>query len=230
MTNQITYTAYADGACSGNPGPGGWGCLIKSHSGDSSPIIHRSSHFNKDTTNNRMELMGLMAIFDYFLLGAHPAGFVSLKLDSEYALKGLFEWLPGWRAKGWRTASKKPVANAEIWQMIDNKYATLLARGFTFEPHWVKGHNGDAGNEEVDQMAVEMRDLAKQLITEMPETPVFEDPLSDPSEPAPQMTFSKDQVDLMEAMAEKWRIRDLTGEELLAEVFNNLHLLKPNTL
>jgi ribonuclease HI len=132
---------YTDGACKGNPGPGGWGVLLQS-----GPNVKELYGGERETTNNRMELMaviqGLQAL-------KRPCA-VTLHVDSLYVLKGMTEWLPGWKAKGWRTASKQPVKNVELWQRLDELVA---ASGHSIDWRWVRGHNGDPGNERADELA-----------------------------------------------------------------------------
>ena len=132
---------YTDGACKGNPGPGGWGVLMRSGA-----TVKELYGGEPSTTNNRMELMAVIQA-----LGAlkRPCA-VTLYLDSQYVLKGITEWLPGWKAKGWRTASKQPVKNAELWRRLDELVSTS---GHQIEWRWVKGHSGDPGNERADMLA-----------------------------------------------------------------------------
>jgi ribonuclease HI len=132
-------TIYTDGACRGNPGPGGWGALIQDASGE-----RELSGAESDTTNNRMELTAAI-----MALRALPAGSApDLYTDSEYVMKGLNEWLPAWKARGWKTAAKKPVKNQDLWQALDEANARHRVRW-----HWVKGHSGNDGNEHVDRLA-----------------------------------------------------------------------------
>ena len=132
---------YTDGACKGNPGPGGWGVLLRSGSNEKELFGGELG-----TTNNRMELTAVIEA-----LGAlkRPCA-VTLYLDSQYVLKGITEWLPGWKAKGWRTAGKTPVKNAELWQKLD---ALVQSSGHDIDWRWVRGHAGDPGNERADQLA-----------------------------------------------------------------------------
>jgi ribonuclease HI len=132
---------YTDGACKGNPGPGGWGVLLKSGG-----TVKELYGGELGTTNNRMELM---AVIQALAALKRPCA-VILYLDSQYVLKGITEWLPGWKAKGWRTASKQPVKNVELWQKLD---ALVNQGGHTIDWRWVRGHNGDAGNERADVLA-----------------------------------------------------------------------------
>ncbi len=132
---------YTDGACKGNPGPGGWGVLLQSGA-------TRKELFGGEpsTTNNRMEMLAVIRALEAL---KRPCK-VTLYLDSQYVLKGITEWMPGWKAKGWRTASKQPVKNVELWQRLDE----LLAQGgHDLDWRWVRGHNGDPGNERADALA-----------------------------------------------------------------------------
>ncbi len=132
---------YTDGACKGNPGPGGWGVLLKS--GDTVKELFGGEN---PTTNNRMEMQAVIEA-----LGAlkRPCA-VTLHVDSQYVLKGITEWLPGWKAKGWRTSAKQPVKNVDLWQKLD---ALVAGGGHKIEWRWVRGHNGDPGNERADELA-----------------------------------------------------------------------------
>lgn len=132
---------YTDGACKGNPGPGGWGVLLKSGATEKELFGGEPG-----TTNNRMELM---AVIQGLSALKRPCA-VQLFLDSQYVLKGITEWLPGWKAKGWRTAGKTPVKNVELWQQLD---ALVQQSGHVIDWRWVRGHNGDPGNERADALA-----------------------------------------------------------------------------
>jgi ribonuclease HI len=137
--NQVVM--YTDGACKGNPGPGGWGVLLKSGATEKELFGGEPG-----TTNNRMELM---AVIQGLSALKRPCA-VQLFLDSQYVLKGITEWLPGWKAKGWRTAGKTPVKNVELWQQLD---ALVQQSGHVIDWRWVRGHNGDPGNERADALA-----------------------------------------------------------------------------
>jgi ribonuclease HI len=134
-------TLYTDGACSGNPGPGGWGAILRC--GD---VVKELSGFAPATTNNQMEMQavieGLAALKD-------PCD-VTLFTDSQYVLKGATEWMAGWKKRGWITADKKPVKNQDYWQKID-----MLCQRHRVQWRWVRGHTGDAGNERADTLARE---------------------------------------------------------------------------
>ena len=139
--NMNMIDIYTDGACKGNPGPGGWGVWLKS--GDSEKELFGGE---KNTTNNRMEMMAVIQALQAL---KRPCK-VTLHVDSQYVLKGINEWLPGWKARGWRTASKEPVKNVELWQQLD----TLVNSGeHEIAWRWVKGHSGDPGNERADALA-----------------------------------------------------------------------------
>ncbi len=132
---------YTDGACKGNPGPGGWGAWLKS--GATEKEIFGGELV---TTNNRMELE---AVIEGLAALKRPCKVV-IYLDSQYVRQGITEWIHGWKAKGWRTSTKQPVKNAELWQRLD----TLVHEsGHQIEWRWVKGHSGDPGNERADMLA-----------------------------------------------------------------------------
>ena len=134
-----TVEIYTDGACRGNPGPGGWGALLRY--GDVDKQLYGGAHH---TTNNRMELK---AVIEALSALSKPCK-VTLTSDSTYVLKGISEWLPNWKKRGWRTAGKKPVKNEDLWKTLDD-----LAEMHEIEWHWVKGHSGHIENELVDQLA-----------------------------------------------------------------------------
>ena len=138
MNHVIIYT---DGACKGNPGPGGWGALLRCGTAEKELFGGEA-----ETTNNRMELT---AVIEALAALKRPCR-VTLYLDSEYVRKGITEWLPGWKARGWRTAARQPVKNADLWQRLD---ALVQGSGHQIEWRWVKGHAGDPGNERADALA-----------------------------------------------------------------------------
>lgn len=141
-----TVELFTDGACSGNPGPGGWAFLLRHPK--SGKAVERSGG-ERETTNNRMELTAVIE----GLAALTRASVVELYSDSQYVLKGLNEWMPGWKRKGWRTASKQPVKNVDLWKQLDE-----LQNGHEIRFHWVKGHAGHPENERVDELAVIERD------------------------------------------------------------------------
>lgn len=132
---------YTDGACKGNPGPGGWGALLRSGTTEKE-LYGGETH----TTNNRMEMT---AVIQALKALKRPCK-VTLYLDSKYVLQGLTEWLPGWKAKAWKTASKQAVKNVDLWQELDH---LANQTGHDIEWRWVKGHAGDPGNERADALA-----------------------------------------------------------------------------
>jgi len=133
---------YTDGACKGNPGPGGWGVLLRAHDGNERELCGGEL----GTTNNRMEMM---AVIQALKALKRPCE-VQLHLDSQYVLKGVTEWLAGWKARGWKTASREPVKNVDLWQQLD---ALVSLAGHQIAWQWVKGHAGDPGNERADALA-----------------------------------------------------------------------------
>ncbi len=132
-------TIYTDGACSGNPGPGGWGAILKFGE-------HRKELMGgeRDTTNNRMELLAAIESLEAL---KRPSA-VDLYTDSNYVKNGITTWIHGWKRNGWKTADKKPVKNAELWQRLD---AALVPHKVDW--HWVKGHAGHPENERADELA-----------------------------------------------------------------------------
>ncbi|OOG39978.1 ribonuclease HI [Polaromonas sp. A23] len=141
ITAQQHVVIYTDGACKGNPGPGGWGAMLTT--GDSVKELFGGE---MGTTNNRMEMM---AVIEALAALKRPCR-VTLYLDSEYVRKGITEWISGWKARGWRTAAKQPVKNVDLWQKLD---ALVTSSGHAIEWRWVKGHAGDPGNERADALA-----------------------------------------------------------------------------
>ncbi|RIZ67014.1 MAG: ribonuclease HI [Methylococcales bacterium] len=137
MTN--TVIIYTDGACRGNPGVGGWGVSFtyKNHNKE----LYGGE---KLTTNNRMELMAAIQALESL---TKPC-LVQLNSDSSYVLKGITDWMPNWKKRGWKTAAKTPVKNEDLWRRLD---ATIALH--TIEWKWVKGHSGDPGNERADALA-----------------------------------------------------------------------------
>ena len=138
MSGDITEI-FTDGACLGNPGPGGWGVLLRWRG-----VEKELSGGEADTTNNRMELMA--AIKGIEALKLSPAA--DLYTDSKYVIDGITKWIAGWKKNGWRTAAKKPVKNKDLWQHLEQ-----ALDGHEVAWHWVKGHAGHAENERVDDLA-----------------------------------------------------------------------------
>jgi ribonuclease HI len=138
---QQTVEIYADGACKGNPGPGGWGAWLQYDGKEKS--MHGGEQL---TTNNRMELTGVIRALEVLKRPCH----VKIYTDSVYVQKGMTEWITGWKARNWRTADKKPVKNDDLWKVLD-----ALASQHKTEWIWVKGHAGNVGNEKADALANE---------------------------------------------------------------------------
>ncbi len=130
---------YTDGACRGNPGVGGWGVIL-SYKGK----VKELWGGDKETTNNRMELMAAIQALEAL---TKPCA-VKLYSDSSYVLKGITEWMPNWKKRGWKTASKQPVKNVDLWQRLD---AAITQHDIEWK--WVKGHSGDKGNDRADALA-----------------------------------------------------------------------------
>jgi ribonuclease HI len=139
--NADSVIIYCDGACSGNPGPGGWGAIIKSADG-----VQELSGGESKTTNNRMEMQALLGALEQ----VPDAREIRIVTDSEYLSKGITQWMKGWKRNGWKTKSKQPVKNRELWEAID---AALEEKKFSLE--WVKGHAGHPENERCDELARE---------------------------------------------------------------------------
>ena len=138
--------AFTDGACLGNPGPGGWAALLRARGTE-----RMLSGGETATTNNRMELMAAIGALEAL---TRPCS-VLLTTDSRYVMQGIEEWVPKWRANGWRTADKKPVKNQDLWERLSSATQTHTVRW-----HWVRGHNGHVENERVDVAA---REQAEQF-------------------------------------------------------------------
>jgi ribonuclease HI len=134
-----TIRIYTDGACKGNPGPGGWGALLVH--GQHEKELHGGE---AQTTNNRMELMAVIEA----LRALRRASTVEIHTDSSYVQQGMSSWIHKWKRQGWLTADRKPVKNADLWRSLDE-----LAAGHAVSWHWVKGHNGHPGNERADRLA-----------------------------------------------------------------------------
>jgi ribonuclease HI len=141
MKKEGTFELYADGACSGNPGPGGWGAILRTPDGEEIEL----SGGEAQTTNNRMELTSVIE----GLRRIPESSTVRLVSDSEYVVKGLKEWLDGWIARGWRKSDKSPVMNRDLWEAL-----ARLRDGRTIRAEWIRGHNGHHFNERCDRLAV----------------------------------------------------------------------------
>jgi len=149
QARQFEVELFADGACSGNPGPGGWGVLLRASNSE-----RELSGAAARTTNNRMELR---AVIEGLNAITRPAA-VSVYTDSQYVQKGITEWMSAWKARGWRTADRKPVKNEDLWRALEEAASRHRVRW-----HWVRGHAGHEGNERADA-------LARQAVKAMAET------------------------------------------------------------
>ena len=130
---------FTDGACSGNPGPGGWGALLR-YNGHERELYGGED----DTTNNRMELMAAIIALE----SLKERCTVNLYTDSKYVMDGMQKWLPNWKKNGWRTSAKKPVKNDDLWQRLDEAVSTQDVKW-----NWIRGHTGHEGNERADELA-----------------------------------------------------------------------------
>ena len=130
---------YTDGACRGNPGPGGWGVLLI-YEGIKKTLYGGA----QDTTNNRMEMQAVIEALKALKSDCE----VSLYTDSKYVMDGINKWLPGWKKRNWQTSNKKPVKNKDLWEILD-----IATQSYKIEWHWVKGHTGNPGNEKADALA-----------------------------------------------------------------------------
>lgn len=148
MSQTETVELFTDGACRGNPGPGGWGAVLR-YKGRERELYG----YEPETTNNRMELTAAIRGLEAL---QRPCT-VDLTTDSQYLRKGVTEWMPQWKRRGWRTASNKPVANRDLWEELD---ALLQRHHVRF--HWIRGHTGHEGNERADALANRAIDEAEE--------------------------------------------------------------------
>ncbi|EAQ14244.1 ribonuclease HI [Maritimibacter alkaliphilus HTCC2654] len=142
----VDLIAHTDGACSGNPGPGGWGVLMQAKDGGTVVKERTLSGGEPATTNNRMELMAAIMALETL----ERASKITIVTDSAYVKNGVTGWIHGWKRNGWRTANKKPVKNVELWQRLDE-----AAKRHDVEWRWIKGHAGHEENERADELARE---------------------------------------------------------------------------
>lgn len=138
--------AYTDGACSGNPGPGGWGVLMLAREGEAVVKERTLNGGEPDTTNNRMELLAAISALEAL---ARPSA-ITIITDSAYVKNGVTSWIHGWKRNGWKTADRKPVKNVDLWQRLDEAQARHQVIW-----KWIKGHAGHAENERADELARE---------------------------------------------------------------------------
>jgi ribonuclease HI len=141
LSQSPAVVIYTDGACKGNPGPGGWGVFLSMGS-----VEKELCGGERETTNNRMELT---AVIEALTALKKPCS-VNLYLDSEYVRQGITQWIHAWKLKGWRTSTKKEVKNVDLWKRLDD---LVHNGGHQIQWHWVKGHAGDPGNERADRLA-----------------------------------------------------------------------------
>ena len=139
MANETPIIIYTDGACRGNPGPGGWGALLQAGPHEKA-LCGGEAH----TTNNRMELTAVIRALQAL---KRPSA-VQIHTDSQYVQKGISEWIHNWKRRGWLTANKQPVKNVDLWQLLDER-----SSAHEIDWRWVKGHAGHPGNERADQLA-----------------------------------------------------------------------------
>lgn len=140
MNSEDIVNIYTDGACSGNPGPGGWGTILRWKG-----VEKEFSDYEPETTNNRMELMAAIVGLEKLKRGV---GKVRIHTDSTYVKDGITKWIHGWKKNGWKTSAKKPVKNQDLWMRLDEALAS-----HDVEWHWIKGHSGHPENERCDEMA-----------------------------------------------------------------------------
>lgn len=140
MSDEDAVDIYTDGACSGNPGPGGWGVVMRWKG-----VEKEMSGSEDDTTNNRMELMAVIVGLESLKRGVDK---VNIHTDSKYVMDGASKWLHGWKRNGWKTGSKKAVKNQEHWKRLDE-----ALKGHTVNWFWIKGHSGHPENERCDELA-----------------------------------------------------------------------------
>ncbi len=140
---------YTDGACSGNPGPGGWGTRVEFADGQ----VHELGGRDKATTNNRMEMQAAIAALAFLNETKPDSGPVILHTDSEYLKNGITKWIKGWKRKGWKTSAGKPVLNKDLWQQLDELTQSLSGEALTIDWRYVRGHAGNPGNERCDEIA-----------------------------------------------------------------------------
>ncbi|WP_238380972.1 ribonuclease HI [Alkalilacustris brevis] len=144
MRDKTELIAFTDGACSGNPGPGGWGVLMQARRGDAVVKERELKGGEADTTNNRMELLAAIAALESL---SRPSE-ITIVTDSAYVKNGITDWLARWKANGWKTSTRKPVKNEELWRRLDDAQARHKVHW-----EWVKGHAGHPENERADELA-----------------------------------------------------------------------------
>ncbi|OUX42200.1 ribonuclease HI [bacterium TMED277] len=157
--SKIKIIAYTDGACSGNPGPGGWGLYLKAENEKGETLKENEFYGNEvHTTNNRMELIGAIKAIEK--LKKKNGVSLTIRTDSTYVRKGITEWLSNWKKNNWCKSDKKPVENKDLWELLDK----IVAK-HSVNWEWVKGHSGEQGNEIADELARKGRDEAKKAVS-----------------------------------------------------------------
>jgi ribonuclease HI len=146
MTSPLIQSIYTDGACSGNPGPGGWGTVVYLADG----LVHELGGAASHTTNNRMEMQAAIAGLEYFIASGQTQPAI-LYTDSEYVKNGITQWIKGWKKKGWKTSTGKAVLNQDLWEQLDA--LTLSVPKNALQWQYVRGHSGNIGNERCDKIA-----------------------------------------------------------------------------
>ena len=156
--SKLRIIAYTDGACSGNPGPGGWGLYLKAEN-EKGEILKENKFYGNEvhTTNNRMELIGAIKAMEK--LNQKNGVSLTIRTDSTYVRKGITEWLSNWKKNNWRKSDKKPVENKDLWEQLDK-----IVSKHSVNWEWVKGHSGEKGNEIADALARKGRDEAKKTL------------------------------------------------------------------
>jgi ribonuclease HI len=175
MMNEI-QSLYSDGACKGNPGPGGWGAVVYFIDGSVAELGGR----DKSTTNNRMEMQAAIEALQFFLNSGQQNP-CTLYTDSEYVIKGVTSWLKGWKARGWKTAAGKPVLNQDLWQRLDELTTSIRQQaGKALRWEYVKGHSGNVGNDRCDQIASSFA-LGQPVALQTPSDAILAEPMPTPT-------------------------------------------------
>ncbi|MBD2080847.1 ribonuclease HI [Leptolyngbya sp. FACHB-17] len=202
MTSRTIQKIYTDGACSGNPGPGGWGTVVYFTDG----AVQELGGYEPETTNNRMEMQAAIAALDFYRASGQSQ-VVALYTDSEYVKNGITKWLSGWKKKGWKTSTGKPVLNQDLWEQLDELDSPKV------EWRYVRGHSGDPGNERCDVIARSFS-LGKQPPLKTPDTPLPTSPL--PTSPLPtspaleaSMTDASQPIDSPDNLPREVRVEQL---------------------
>jgi ribonuclease HI len=173
--NEI-QSLYSDGACKGNPGPGGWGAVVYFLDGSVAELGGR----DKSTTNNRMEMQAAIEALQFFLNSGQQNP-CTLYTDSEYVIKGVTSWLKGWKARGWKTAAGKPVLNQDLWERLDELTISIRQQaGKALRWEYVKGHSGNVGNDRCDQIASSFA-LGQPVALQTPPDAVHAEPMLTPT-------------------------------------------------